>query len=138
MKVVINGCFGGFNLSPLAVKMIAERKGKQCYFFKYSWLGKKHEEITFKEAQGKLYWVAFSVKNPDEHLREGKDGEIELDSRPDDRADKVLVGVVEEIGRRANGFGTDVKIVEIPDGIDYIIDDYDGLETIREKHRIWS
>jgi len=33
MKVAINACFGGFGLSPLAVKRLAELQGRECHFF---------------------------------------------------------------------------------------------------------
>ena len=32
----------------------------------------------------------------------------------------------------------ELAIVEIPDGIEWEIDDYDGIETIAETHRTWS
>lgn len=54
-----------------------------------------------------------------------------------DRADPKLVEVVERLGDRANGSCAELRVIEIPDGIDWYIDDYDGMETIREKHRSW-
>lgn len=54
-----------------------------------------------------------------------------------DRADPKLVEVVERLGDRANGSCAELRVIEIPDGIDWYIDDYDGMETVREKHRSW-
>ena len=34
MKIVINKSYGGFSLSPKAVKWLAEKRGQKCYFFK--------------------------------------------------------------------------------------------------------
>jgi len=31
-----------------------------------------------------------------------------------------------------------LKIIEIPEDVDWEVDEYDGLETIHEKHRSWS
>jgi hypothetical protein len=56
---------------------------------------------------------------------------------PEPRADPLLVRVVEELGEEANGSFAKLKVVEIPDGVDYQIDDYDGVESIHEKHRSW-
>ena len=55
-----------------------------------------------------------------------------------ERNDPVLIKVVEALGEKANGTFAELKIVEIPDGTDWEIDEYDGSETIHEKHKSWS
>jgi len=50
----------------------------------------------------------------------------------------VLVAMVEEYGTSINGDFSDLKIVEIPDGVNWYIEQYDGLEHISERHRTWS
>lgn len=54
------------------------------------------------------------------------------------RDDPVLIDIVEELGEMANGFCAKLVIAEVPDGYDYSISDYDGMETIhlhiREDH----
>ena len=84
MKVVINTCYGGFNLSDKAMDILRV----------YPW-------------------------------------DIE-------RTDPNLIKVVENLGEEANGPSSRLKVVEIPDDVDWYIEDYDGVETIHEKHRIWS
>ena len=34
-------------------------------------------------------------------------------------------------------FETPLKVVEIPDGVDWEIEEYDGEEWVSEKHRVW-
>jgi hypothetical protein len=46
--------------------------------------------------------------------------------------------VFKELGDVANGFAADLKIVEIPDGVDWEIEEYDGNEWVAEVHRTWS
>ena len=49
-------------------------------------------------------------------------------------------------GRRFATYGTafgdgvysDLKVVEIPDDINWYIEEYDGLEHVAERHRTWS
>jgi hypothetical protein len=53
------------------------------------------------------------------------------------RTDPKLVEVVEKLGDRANGSCAELRVIEIPNGIDWYIDDHDGMETVREKHRSW-
>jgi hypothetical protein len=54
------------------------------------------------------------------------------------RDDAVLIQVVEELGDAANGFAADLKIVDIPDDVDWYIEEYDGNEWVAERHRTWS
>ena len=47
-----------------------------------------------------------------------------------DRADPILVQVVEELGKKANGNHADLFIAQLPVGTHYRIDEYDGIETV--------
>ena len=47
-----------------------------------------------------------------------------------DRADPILVQVVEELGKKANGNHADLFIAQLPAGTKYRIDEYDGIETV--------
>ena len=53
------------------------------------------------------------------------------------RTDPKLISVIEKLGKKASGGSSKVVIVEIPDGVKFTIDDYDGMETIHEAHRSW-
>jgi hypothetical protein len=157
MKIAINVCFGGFGLSALAVKTIAEREGKKCFFFTSDLKarGESNYQPLDRIPDG-LFWVAFSVPNPNEILASLKtfyDMSIEerqahnvlyesisLDARYDDehRTDPLLISVIEELGEKANGRYADLKIIEIPDDVKYEIAEYDGREHVAEVHRTWS
>ena len=59
-------------------------------------------------------------------------------SEYDKRADHKLVECVERLGEAAaSGRYASLKVIEIPDGIEYEIQSYDGLESVHEKHRVW-
>ncbi len=53
------------------------------------------------------------------------------------RTDSKLVEVVEKLGELANGQFAELEVVDIPDGVDWEIDYYDGVETVRERSRSW-
>jgi hypothetical protein len=54
------------------------------------------------------------------------------------RDDPVLVKVVEELGEQANTRYSNLKVVEIPDEVEWSIHEYDGVEWVAEAHRTWS
>jgi hypothetical protein len=53
------------------------------------------------------------------------------------RNDPILVDIVEEWGEEANGDHSKLRIVDIPDDVDWTIEEYDGRETVHERHRSW-
>ena len=56
----------------------------------------------------------------------------------EDRSDPDLVAVVEELGDRADGWASELVVVEVPDNVKWHIEEYDGCEHIAEDHRTWS
>lgn len=54
------------------------------------------------------------------------------------RHDEHLIDVIQKLGEDADGPHAELKIIEIPDGVDYIIEEYDGAEWVAERHRTWS
>lgn len=142
MKIIKNKCYGGYSLSVKAKIEIAKIKGKELYFFNMY-----KEPITPEEASKSLIALSYTVPNPyDFNIDKlGADGtykeantiveSISIDW--DNRTDPNIVAVVEKLGNEANTKYSDLVVVEIPDSIEYEIDDYDGMETIREVHRTW-
>lgn len=64
---------------------------------------------------------------------------LEVDSGWPDiaRNDSKLVECVEKLGEEANGMCAELKVVEIPDDVNWKIGEYDGLEWVEEVHRRW-
>lgn len=56
----------------------------------------------------------------------------------EDRSNPKLVECVETLGESANGAFAELEVVEIPDDVDWEIEDYDGVEWVSEKHRTWG
>jgi hypothetical protein len=54
------------------------------------------------------------------------------------RDDPTLVAVVERLGSKAAGSCAELKVVEVPEGVQWHISDYDGAEHVAENHRTWS
>jgi hypothetical protein len=68
---------------------------------------------------------------------------LELDCDPDTycdhekRNDPKLVDCVERLGKASGGCFSSLKVVEIPDDVEWTIEEYDGSEWVAEKHRTW-
>jgi len=111
MKVVINRCFGGFSISKEAAELMAE-------------MGCERAKKELQETKDSEQFYGYGI----------------VEGMPDgyDRTSKYLVAAVEKLGNKASGKLANLKVVEIPDDVEYEIDDYDGSESIHEKHRIWG
>lgn len=93
-KVILNKCYGGFDLSDDAVALYANKK-----------------RLDFDDCK------------------------LLLDSSY--REDPTLIEIVEELGPKASGRYGKLKVVEIPADMEYVIDDYDGIETLHKKVQEW-
>jgi len=55
------------------------------------------------------------------------------------RSDPRLIAAIEKVGiEAASGDSAKLKIIDVPDDVEWCIHEYDGLESIHEKHREWS
>jgi hypothetical protein len=54
------------------------------------------------------------------------------------RDDRHLVQAVETLGAKANGHAAALKVVEIPQDVQWQIEKTDGQEHVSEAHRTWS
>ena len=71
-------------------------------------------------------------------LLSNEDFGIESDNYDAYRTHEKLINAVEKIGlEKSSGKCARLEIVDIPDDIEWEIDEYDGIETIREAHRSW-
>lgn len=137
MKVVINKCWGGFSISKACAEHMAKNGHQKAqqelneWCKKNAWVkafvreGKWPEDCSSKESE----WLEIDAKYHKEARWYGYFIE--------QRGDSLLVKAVEELGEAASGEMAALKIVEIPDGTDYEIHDYDGRESVHEKHSVW-
>lgn len=118
MKVVINRCHGGFSISIEAAKFMAALGNERA----------RRELDLFSQSKDERWYGYGSVDEP----------------RPDDkggheyyRADPDLIAAVETLGDKASGDLSQLKIVEIPDDVNWEIEEHAGVEWIAEQHSTW-
>ena len=139
MKLVINKCYGGFGLSDKAIEMIMKRKGLGCYRYKqtkYSFESGINEYIRCEEFDENTLFTYYQTEDLGEKVNNLPSetcwyyGNLE-------RNDEDLIAVVEELGEEADGRFANLRIVDIPDDIEWELEYYDGVETVHELHRSW-
>ena len=59
-------------------------------------------------------------------------------SRSIPRDDEHLIAVVEFMGTDADNEYSDLKIVDVPDDVNWYVEEYDGKEWVAERHQTWS
>ena len=134
-EVVINSCYGGFGLSPKAIKRYLELKGKECFVYLNNVKLETDEKI---ENNKNRMFLEYYTKDFGEIVAyTGNINEFRFSVYDLDREDKDLIRVIKELGTKADGTFSKLKIIEIPEDIEYTIEEYDGLESIEERHRSW-
>jgi len=140
-KIVINQCYGGFGLSPLAIEEYLKRTGKECYWYtddidETGRCGFKRIE-NIKYYSSLKYVYVYSILKDLGVFTETFGDEYYFSYYNIKRDDPILVAVVEDLKGKADGRFAELKVVEIPDDVEWEISNYDGIETIHEVHREW-
>jgi len=109
MKILLNRSHGALNLSRAASLELG--------------LPWDDAETSYLSSNGALTNAALGIDSPDPTAC---------------RYDPRVIAAVEKIGlEESAGRYVELLIVEIPDDIEWEIWDYDGKESIHEKHRFW-
>ena len=137
-KVILNKCYGGFGVSIEVYKLYAKKKGLSICFYDCDYRNGKTIYKKIEEPTNPVFFHCFTKDIEDNVTISDDDYEkYSLWLCRDYREDPTLIEVVEELGEKANSPFSDLRIVEIPSDLDYVIDDYDGIETLHENVREW-
>lgn len=138
MKLVVNRCFGGFGLSDKAIEMVMKRKGLGCFRYEQTKYKYQHgiDEYTRCDTPNVSIYAIYSTEDLGKKINKFPK-ESYWYHRDLKRDDADLIAVVEELGKEANSWASELEVVEIPDDVEWEIDEYDGIETIHEVHRSW-
>ena len=114
MKVVINGCYGGFSLSDEGMKRYCEIKGMPVWAeedTKYKSLGIVHYFLTPPEDRADILDSEFYELSQEDRIKYNKIWSEQSISDSDiARDDPALVQVVEELCEKAYGRCAELKI----------------------------
>ena len=137
MKVVINKRFGGYGLNMKAQKEIGRLKGIPLWF--YTGACCTFEELTRVSDESDALILMAVTKDFGEKTTWEEIDDFIFYAKDLERNDKDLIQALENLGvKNCNTRFSSLKIVKLPkDVTEYEITDYDGVETLHEKHRSW-
>ncbi len=133
IKIVINDCYGGFSLSSKAVKYLAQKKSEIIKATPVQ----EWANPTVKDAFTINIGNGFKAHKFAEQFLLKDDIIYEYIEDDENRTHPDLIEVVEKFGKDAWGRHAELKIIKIPDNVEWIICDHHGAEWVAEKHRTW-
>jgi len=113
-QIVINTCHGGFGLSHEAMLLYAAKRGLNL-------------TVIANESDFASYTPYFYEVDGEQFY----DWDIARD-------DPNLIATVRELGEHSGHRFAELKIIEIPDDVNWVIRDYDGKEFVVDVNRCWS
>ena len=122
MDIVINACYGGYSLSLKAMEWLRERG---CI-----------EAMEYPLYSGEA-WESGHILTSEKAENHKRMNTYRLFSE-EGRDNPYLVACVLELGEEANGAYAELKVVGIPDDVQWEIEEYDGWEHVAEVHRTWG
>jgi len=126
MKIVINRSHGSFCLSDEARKLLFARNTNHITFTPSDQV---YKNTADEDLQGS---TRYSMEKVEGYLSDDFRTTWGADAGRR-RADANLVAVVEELGERSSGFGAKLMVIDLPDGVDWLIHEIDGKEQIRSR-----
>ncbi len=134
--MILNKCFGGFVVSGKCYDLYAKKKGIVLHKYLPEEDGDDFVKVT---GERKEVFTRYTTKDYGDRVKVEKfDWRtcIQLDGAY--RTDGALIECIEELGDEASVEGfSELRIVEVPDDLNYVVDEYDGLETLHEAVRTW-
>lgn len=145
MKVAYNNCFGGFSLSPIAETEYRKKKGIELTWYKGegSYPYQSYSRVVAGDVECgpgvSAFILSASNKDLGNNIKEIPTENYFYESwhGSENRADPDLIEVIERLGEKANGDCASLAIEEIPDGVEFEIDEYDGNESVVPPRMSW-
>jgi hypothetical protein len=140
-QIVINTCYGGFSLSHEATLVYLSKRGIQVW-------------PEANDRFGSIIPFTYYLVPPEKRISGSPDNwhdmtmeqrqahnaaysETVFYDRDVARDDPDLVSTVLGLGSAANGSFAELKVVAVPDDVQWYIEEYDGQEWVAETHRTW-
>lgn len=127
-RVVYNNCFGGFGLREEVVEWVRENEDELLEQYDKSDV----TELADSTLSGEMFPDGSGPKK--DYHKTVADFYISRDNELLADIVSVEIRTVQKIG----GQHSDLRVAEVPDGVNWTIDEYDGKERVEEVSRTFS
>lgn len=142
MEVILNKTYGGFRVSEEGYDLYCKKMGVPIFRYKHDYskcsFVKLHSEKEMKAAFVVYHYVKdFGESFSSDDMFTNNPYYINLNESY--RFNPTLIEVVKELGTKVNTMYSNLQVIEVPgdNPDDYIIDEYDGFETMHLKVPIY-
>lgn len=142
MEVILNKSYGGFRVSEEGYDLYCEKMGVPIFRYRGDYNKYSYVKLHSKKEAKKFLVICHFTKDFGESFSAddfyvNKPYYINLDENY--RFNPTLIEVVKELGTKANTSFSNLQVVEVPGNNpdDYIVDEYDGFETLYLKVPIY-
>lgn len=142
MKIVINKCYGGFGISNEALHELIKLNASCIESQKFTEYSNSTSDPDWELKEDGIWYHRFSAIAINKSIIDVNNillSTVYFLKRDDSiRSNPDLINIIEKLGKNAGGQFSKLKIVEIPDKVNWEIDEYDGMETVREISGRWG
>ena len=139
MQIVINKCYGGFGISKDAMYQLIIRGSEAIQTSSIDEWAEDDREYFIRELtediDGSYYHRPHSSTLVD--LENEVVYYLDRDD-PGVRTDRILLEIIKESAEACNTTHSDLKVVTIPDDVEWEIEEHAGIEWVSEVHRTWG
>lgn len=140
MKIIISKTYGGLEVPAMVLKKWFEPEAFLYKDLRVENVFKRPDDDDIIERRDKLYITSadFGETATQTQIQSSVLSKVDIGSiMENNRQNEKLIKIVEEYMKVVE-FHQLIKVVEVPDDVDWDIADYDGMEWVEEIHRTWG
>lgn len=141
MEVILNKTYGGFRVSEEGYDLYCKKMGVPIFRYGHDYNKCSYVKLHSEKEIERAFVVFHFTKDFGESFSDNDlfDKTYYINLNENYRFNPTLIEVVKELGTKVNTLYSNLQVIEVPgdNPDDYIINDYDGVETMHLKVPIY-